>query len=715
MNPEEIARLKAAGFSDAEIAAHIRETMLQPHGFGRESTSATGPVSAPHAETPAAFVKGAARAGAQGATFGFADEGEAGLRSLFGGGDYRTIRDGIRQQDEAFSTDHPVVSLAANVGGGLLTGGAALKGAQGAGRIAQMLRVIAPEVNAAASTGQKALRGMRAAGASGLLAGAGGARELSDVPLSAVVNAGLGAGLGAGFGVASSAVKSLRNVASKVGQGQDEPGVVRQFLRAETPEGSATARFLSTLGKQKLSVGDFAARSATADAPDIAGEVIGSKGIRAVRSARALGNEAPDMIEQGLTTRARDDTGRVRSAVTQELGPQLDDVALKEAKLAEARAASGPLYQQALDGVSVADPRVLDMVQKPNIRSAFGTARTMAQNDGQSMPSASEMLRGAARGSDATDESLLAQLQAHGEHASSLPDEGIAPELPRIAGNHIQNVKHALQDAMTHLEGKTGGTSTKQYAQLQRSLNEVDDLLYEHANQADDGSSLWGQANAAYAKPMQQADAFAAGVRGGRTVQPVDVPRLLGGEHPEYTAKGIANTIHDDLARLGDGAAGPIRNPAPTLMGSDAARARLEAAANGDLGKVGRVEDIAANVARRLQTRQIVTGGSQTAEKLADQAEHGLTPGEIIASAVSPKHGILSAIKSGANSVHRSVVGDDMDAFAKLLMAGGPRQMTREELVALLRAAVPQAEQAQRRSLLMRGQLANQVGQRVQQ
>jgi hypothetical protein len=132
------------------------------------------------------------------------------------------------------------------------------------------------------------------------------------------------------------------------------------------------------------------------------------------------------------------------------------------------------------------------------------------------------------------------------------------------------------------------------------------------------------------------------------------------------------------------------------------------------MGRIGRIEDMASNVSRRLQTRQTVTGGSQTAEKLADQAEQGLAPSDLLAAVGSPRSGIIGAVAKGANALQRNVVGQDMDALAKMLMAGAPGQMSRADLVAMLRAALPKLEQAQRRSLLIRGQVANQAGQRAQ-
>jgi hypothetical protein len=818
MNPEEIARLKAAGFSDAEIASYTRATPAA-QSFASESTAQRGSVSAPRAASPLAMLRDTGRAAGQGATFGFADEAEAGVRTLGGlVGDYTKTRDGIRSQNDAFSEAHPITSFLANVGGGLLTGGGTLAAAKGTGRLAQIARATLPKTNATATAGARFLQGVKTGGIAGGLAGAGGAKEFSDVPQSVAINAGLGAGLGGALTGASDVVRGTRNIVSRIGQGQDAPGVVRRAIRADAPEDGAMKRLLARMGSQRMGVDDFASASGRADAPDIAAEVLGAKGIRDLRTARGLGYDAPQMIEDGLTTRARNDVGRVRSVVRDELGEQVDDTALPLAKRLEAQTASAPLYRDALEGVSIEDPRLVSMLERPAIRSAYNTARRLAANDGDALPDVGSVMRGASRGADdvvarttplpddglprnltaladddlntamarvaqardadlaesqlipdnvlvrveeegaagAEDlrgaieaagydvdewqaaktamararfrlrsrEASMARLNAEAERRGgmpaplpreqSLPTPDAAPELPRLTGRQLQYVKLALDDAITGLEGKAGGTSTTEFAQLVKARGDVDNLLYEFSNAAEDGSSLWGQANAAYARPMREAEAFRAGVRGGRNIQAPDAPRLLAGDEAEWTSRGVANTLQDDLSRMSDGAAGPIRDPGPMLMGSDAARARLEVAAGGDLGRIARIEDAAGNTSRRLRTRQTVLGGSQTAEKLADQAEQGLDPSAVLTAIGSPARGALSALGDGAKALQRNVVGQDMDALARLLMAGGPNQMSRAELVALIRKALPAIEAQQQRGVMLRGQAANQVGQRVQ-
>ena len=68
-----------------------------------------------------------ARTVAQGVTLGFADEIEAGARSLFSDRKYKDIRDEIRQDTKDFRTDNPGQALALEMAGGVVIPGGILR------------------------------------------------------------------------------------------------------------------------------------------------------------------------------------------------------------------------------------------------------------------------------------------------------------------------------------------------------------------------------------------------------------------------------------------------------------------------------------------------------------------------------------------------------------------------------------------------------------
>ena len=78
---------------------------------------------------------GLIRAFSQGASFGFADEAEAGLRQylpeVLGGGEYEDIRDDIRLKNKLFAEENPVTAFGAEMAGGFaVPGSVAYKGAK---------------------------------------------------------------------------------------------------------------------------------------------------------------------------------------------------------------------------------------------------------------------------------------------------------------------------------------------------------------------------------------------------------------------------------------------------------------------------------------------------------------------------------------------------------------------------------------------------------
>ena len=404
---DERERLRAAGFTDAEIDAELgpkRPTVR----VAAESSSMQGPGKAPaRASQDLEYVKGLARQGAQGATLGFADEGEAGLRALASGGKYKELRDAIRAKNDAFAAENPKAALAANIAGGVLTGGAVAGAAKGAGALGTAARLVAPRVDATASLAARVGQAARVGGLTGAVGGWGAAQEMGDVPTSAAIGAGVGAAGGALFAGVGDAVRGARNLAARVGQGQKAAGAIRQAIRADDPEQTAAKSVLRRLGAQNSSLDELAARSARADGPDVLGEVIGEKGIRDIRKTRGLGFEAPDVIEETLRTRSRNDVGALRGVVRSELGDQVDDATIRPMKLKEAQTAAGPIYRDALDGVTITDGRVPEFLKRPVMARAWKAAGELARNDGESMPSFTSVIRNAAgRADDMADETV---------------------------------------------------------------------------------------------------------------------------------------------------------------------------------------------------------------------------------------------------------------------------------------------------------------------
>lgn len=171
-----------------------------------------------------------ARALAQGLTFGFGEEIEAGVRAPFSEQSYEEIRNKLRQQQKQFGKDYPVRSTGLEFTGGLATPAGAL-GLAGKG------------ILKGATLGQKVLTGAGIGAGSGALTGAGIAPETEDIPRYSGVYGTLGAGLG-GILVPGLALtgKAVKNLAQGLGIGSES-----KF---------ATAKIAETLNKENLTTKD---------------------------------------------------------------------------------------------------------------------------------------------------------------------------------------------------------------------------------------------------------------------------------------------------------------------------------------------------------------------------------------------------------------------------------------------------------------------------
>lgn len=136
-----------------------------------EITEDTGPEAPEMSKTDLAI--NLARAIGQGLTFGFADEAEGFARGVLGGQGYEKIRDEARAGLAQFREEMPITAYGSEIAASIpsaVLGGAGLTAARLSGKIPQAL-------------------------AMGGLYGAGTAKEISDVPKSAALGAGVAGGL----------------------------------------------------------------------------------------------------------------------------------------------------------------------------------------------------------------------------------------------------------------------------------------------------------------------------------------------------------------------------------------------------------------------------------------------------------------------------------------------------------------------------------------
>jgi len=185
-----------------------------------EGPEATGSVMLP--KVPYSGFAEGVRSLAQGATFGFADELEAALRSgSISGPQYERIRNQLREQQKQFGYDYPTISTVTEVGGALA---APLAGFKLLGRAAPAVQ---EAVTGTTTLGQIG-RGTAMGATTGALTGAGTAEK--DVGMQStmggIIGGVLGGGLPIGVKYATGAIKNIL-IASGIG---DQPTAASKLI-----------------------------------------------------------------------------------------------------------------------------------------------------------------------------------------------------------------------------------------------------------------------------------------------------------------------------------------------------------------------------------------------------------------------------------------------------------------------------------------------------
>lgn len=144
---------------------------------------------------PSRFGRGLIRAGAQGATFGFGEEIEAGVRAAFSPRTYEEILPEIRREMREYSGAYPGTALAAELAGGLALGGGAGALRSGAVRAGTGLAARAAR-GAAAAAGSAPGRAITSGPGQAAIGGFGSAEgDLGDRALGAALGGVVGAAL----------------------------------------------------------------------------------------------------------------------------------------------------------------------------------------------------------------------------------------------------------------------------------------------------------------------------------------------------------------------------------------------------------------------------------------------------------------------------------------------------------------------------------------
>ena len=341
-------------------------------------------------------------------------------------------------------------------------------------------------------------------------------------------------------------------------------------------------------------------------------------------------------------------------------------------------------------------------------RDAAGAAKRMSDRAGTLRAVEEEMARRRALVGEVPPDALpvTASRMVPSEAAVRVPEPEQAARLVRMDARMAQRWKFELDDELERLEGKEGGKASQRYAEVKALRDEVENLLYEHANTGENGENLWGKAQRTYAEPRQRAESWVLGNKVEQAGTADGVARLAREAYdPEAFRQGAASKLLERASGVADGEAGQTRNPVAGPLGSPTRRARTRAAFKDD-ASFERARADAEQIVRYLQEQRAVSGNSATAGNLSEIAdEFGVDVSTILQNATSPTKLALALFKDRARGAVTGMNASQATAAGRLLFSGLPGQQPRAKALATMRELAPSIEALMVRQAALRGQV----------
>lgn len=594
---------------------------------------------------------GGARELAGGAMFEFSDEAEAAARAPFSDRSYEGILKDIRQNRARFGEAYPATALGLNVAGGV--GSMFVPGANVVGRAAQGLTGISKLASPAAR--------VAASGAlAGTAAGAGSGEDLRGRLENAGTGAVLGAGLGAGAYGAGKAGRWLGDVFSARGA-EMRPDEAAQYAA------EMVNRKIAEGGQDVAGLRDLAQMSEQYGVPFN----IGTASPQLARLSELAVN-APSEGREGLVRRLLEQQSGAGERVQQRVQraiPTPDYFASEERIIDTLRSNAKQAYG-AVNDVEIRDPRIMDILHSPDIRSAYADALANVRR---------EMDAAKLRGEDPSQYDLRkvfepildaeGSLVGLGDKATTIPDIKTLNQIKialdrRIGGLYasgrggdataLKNLRNAFVDRLDQVGPPEYRAARQQY----KGDIEIKEAL---ENGRDANKLRWQQVGKLVRDYSPgELQAFKTGY----------VQRLMQGFEDTSRRRNFAREIVDNTSQ---------RKKLQALMSPDEYKV-FEAA-------MRREADMFESVGR-------ITGGSQTAGRLADRAdfEQQMAGGNVDAAVsmmLNPSPGNLAQkALSIANSMRNANVSRAAyTQLARILKAGTPAEV--DDALRALEAAAP--------------------------
>jgi len=465
--------------------------------------------------------------------------------------------------------------------------------------------------------------------------------------LAGVTDAAGGAAAGYGAGVAASPIAKLADpIAGAIskfggGAGAMPAEVAAPVNRALTAAGTTPGELL-------------------ANPPDRIADVI-PHFTRAVRTV-GLG-PATTAIDAPLQARAAGQVPAIQSSLEDALGvprgsatQSILDIAAKQ------KAAADPAYALAHAAPDITDPGVLDILRRPAFVRAYGKAQDAAIARGETPPP--DLLPSGVP--------IPEMLQGHPEAEAAFRAAYLKQNpqtLQSVSVKTIDQVKKSM-NALINSQF-TSGDNDIAFANK--------DALKDLLARVDATTPAYAAARAQYAGHSELIDAAKAGAEWANPgTSAADMQRAMADMGPSELH--IAKSAYADKvlakAENAGGSAEGRGDATKSFYSSIGGRAKLQAAMpSGDAG--AKFHSAMLNLGDQAATRNVVTGGSNTAEKEAGAAalrggESPVNVGDLARTLIAPRYGLA---KIGGKLANRALTAQEEQAAAGKAQAIAPYLM----------------------------------------
>lgn len=582
-------------------------------------------------------VKGAARAFlGQGLGMGWGDEAEAFFRSRLGNEGYEDALKKIRQEYAQYSKESPVVSTMAEFGGGMAPalGMMFVPGAQGAAA-AQAQRTTAGT-----------LARLTALGAgTGAVSGAGSATEGGRLSGGAA-GAALGAGIGLGTPVALRSAKGA-------GQWLRERLAPSEAVIANR----AAEKFTGAMKESNLTpqqIEQLMNKDRSMGVPSTVANVDYALADLAEAVAQRTG-KGTRKVEKTLTQQKTGARERTYQQVAKGLKP--GDYYADEARLVQdLRSKAGSMYDEAYAWGDVDDPKIMRALGRPELQSAYKTARDIAE---------AQKSLAIIRGEDPSKFDLPEIYKPTGKFTDSGAEVLELTKLPDV--RTLDFMKRAL-DAQINTGYASDNAAVKaNTATLKEIRNELRDTLKENV-------PPYKKALSEYGGDMEVIDAMRSGIKDFDKLRSEQVIKMVAGmssAEKDAFRTGVARRIYGQMFDTPQN-----KNFASNIINDVETVSKLQPLFD-DPAHFRLFQSALERESQLFQQANTILGNSRTQKRksMSEALDEGPGVGEAVANAVTG--GFWPSLTSMAARVARSATLSPQvaDKLADMLMSKNPSEV----------------------------------------